>query len=332
MTVNIIDYLRRTAHGFGWAAATAATLVGVAAAAQSTELARVTARIDAALQTISTTVRAGRVGYATIWDGNKYVQCRRLADQAVRCESAGAAMQPSLHPVLTADRVAALTTLGWTLDPAFGNYVRTFPVATPTAAIAAQIVRALADGYGVHPEDLERATTWVEDVPCPPRNGPTQNLAGIVNDDPTMRRIRTCSFVPEPATPQKVDSAAALVARYGATVTAEIQRLRINAQKRVFVVFDAGIGYVQCLPEPSGAIYCEAQSPDSWPALASVITPERLARLHAAGYADPGRAPNYWKKYAADTDSDAAIAADILTVLYEVYGYDGATPLDIKTE
>jgi hypothetical protein len=145
--------------------------------------------------------------------------------------------------------------------------------------------------------------------------------------------LRKCSYTPEPATPQKVGSAAELIARSGATVAAEIQRLRINADSRVFAVFDVGIGYVQCMPEtPARDFYCEAQSPESWPALATIITPERLARLHAAGYADPGRGPNYWKKYRFDKYSNAAIADEILTILFDVYGYAGATPLDVKTE
>ncbi|HXD45379.1 MAG TPA: hypothetical protein VN655_09630 [Pseudolabrys sp.] len=37
------------------------------------------------------------LGYATASDGNKYIQCR-LRDMAMRCEAAGAAMQPSLTP------------------------------------------------------------------------------------------------------------------------------------------------------------------------------------------------------------------------------------------
>ena len=69
-----------------------------------------------------------------------------------------------------------------------------------------------------------------------------------------------------------------------------------------------------------------------WPALASVLTPERVARLHKAGYVDPGRAPNYWKNYAFDKQSDVEIANEILTILYDVYGYAGATKLDIKTK
>jgi len=289
------------------------------------------ARVDAALKTIAKSVRPGRIGYATVYDANKYVQCRRLPDKAMRCEAAGAAMQPALATVLTSDRVRALATLGWRLDPAFGNYVHAFPADMPTPEIAAHIVRTLHEAYGSDPADLERATAFVEDVPCPPRNGPGQALAGLVNDDPTMQRIRTCTYDPG-SVPQMLDSAAALVARSGATAAAEIERLRRNAERHVFVIFDTGAGYVQCGPESAQALYCEAQSPRSGAALAAVITPDRLARLHALGYADPGRGTNYWKRYPFDRFSDAAVAAEVLTLLYDVYGYTGAAPLDIKTE
>ena len=63
-----------------------------------------------------------------------------------------------------------------------------------------------------------------------------------------------------------------------------------------------------------------------------VLTPERLAHLHAAGFADPGRAPNYWKVYPADQFDDAAIAGELLTLLHDVYGYDGSWDLAVKTE
>jgi hypothetical protein len=107
----------------------------------------------------------------------------------------------------------------------------------------------------------------------------------------------------------------------------------LNSTRRVYVVFDAGIGYVQCAPEaPSSAIYCEAQSAESWPALAAILTSERVARLKSAGYAEPGRAPNYSKSYPAGAFSDAAIARELLTILYEVYGYKGAGRLKISTE
>ncbi|MGG2377381.1 hypothetical protein ACE400_29710, partial [Salmonella enterica] len=78
------------------------------------------------------------------------------------------------------------------------------------------------------------------------------------------------------------------------------------------------------------AIYCEAQSAESWAALASILTPDRVSRLRNAGYADPGRAPNYWKSYPLDKFNDAAIANELLAILHEVYGYAGAMTLKIK--
>ena len=48
--------------------------------------------------------------------------------------------------------------------------------------------------------------------------------------------------------------------------------------------------------------------------------------------ADPGRAQNYWKEYPFDKFNDASIAIEILTVLYEVYGYNGAQKLEIMTK
>jgi len=119
---------------------------------------------------------------------------------------------------------------------------------------------------------------------------------------------------------------------YGARVTAELQRLRRHIDADVFVIFDAGAGYVQCAPEASpAAIYCEAQSAQSDPALATLLTPDRLARLHQAGYADPGPAPNYSKTYAL-TEPDAAIARELLAILHDVYGYDGAGRIKVTTE
>jgi hypothetical protein len=97
-------------------------------------------------------------------------------------------------------------------------------------------------------------------------------------------------------------------------------------------VFDAGIGYIQCAPESASAIYCEAQSAESWPALAAIPTPDRVARLRAANYAEPGRAPNYSKNYPVDKFSDAAIAGEILTLLHDVYGFNGASKLKITPE
>ena len=61
--------------------------------------------VQAALDNITTLSRPRKDGYATMWDGNKYVQCRRLPDRSLRCEVAGTLMQSSLERVLTPERV-----------------------------------------------------------------------------------------------------------------------------------------------------------------------------------------------------------------------------------
>lgn len=293
----------------------------------------VAVRVDAALQNIAARVWPGRVGYATVWDGDKYVQCAHPPAGGWRCEAAGARMQPSLERVLTTERQADISALGWRLDPAFGNFVRFFDARTPTDQIAAALLTTLVDDYGANLADIEIGTRWVADEPCPPRNGYTQNLAGVIDDAPAMAAtaVHACSFQPPSGDAAAVASADELVARFGPRVAAEIQRLRINEARQVFVIFDAGIGYIQCQPDHA-SIYCEAQSADSWPALASVLTPDRVARLHAAGYDDPGMAPNYSRRYPEDRYDDGAIAAELLTLLHDVYGYAGAFPLDITTE
>lgn len=311
--------------------AMAVAIAGGAAVAQ-------TGKIETAIDLIRTLERPGRINLATIWDGNKYVQCRPTKDHAIRCEAAGTLMQPSLAHVLTPDRIAVLTARGWSRDPAFGNYVRTFRPDAPATAIANEIRATLALVYTADVTDLMVQTHSVPDVPCPPRNGWTQNLAGMINDASEMESvlIRACSYKPQADTePQRTlgyDSKLAdLITLYGPSVGREIARLRLNIHRDIFVVFGTGIGYVQCETDTDPAAFkCEAQSADSWPALAAVLTPQRIARLHAAGYADPGRKANYTKTYLADKMTDAAVAADILTVLHDAYGYYGASKLEIE--
>jgi hypothetical protein len=294
-------------------------------------------QIEAALDNIANLSRPGHDGYAAVWDGNKYVHCRRLADRTLRCEAAGSLMQPSLEQVLTAERVGRLTALGWRLDPSFGSYVQVFPADAQSGFVADKIIQVLDQAYGADIADLQVETTWVRSEPCPPRNGPSQNLAGIVNDSPIMAAtaVHACAYkrAADLGPNLPINSTADLIGFYGARVTAEIQRLRINARRRVFAIFDPGIGYVQCRPDFSPpTIYCEAQSAQSWQALSVVLTPERIRRLHELGYADPGRAPNYSKTYATDQVDDAAIARELLTVLREVYGYSGQPTLKVSTE
>jgi hypothetical protein len=311
--------------------AAVATMAGTAALAQAS-------KAETAIDLIRTLNRPGQINLATIWDGNKYVQCRPMKNRAIRCEAAGTLMQPSLEHVLTPDRIARFTAKGWVRDPAFGNYVRSFPPDTPARIIANEIRAILALVYSADITDLMVETHSVADEPCPPRNGWTQNLAGMINDAAAMKGvlIHACSYRPEAASePERTlayDSTLAdLIALYGPGVTREIARLRLNIHRDIFVVFGTGVGYVQCetATDPD-AFYCEAQSADSWPALAAVLTPDRIARLHSAGYADPGRKANYSKTYLADKMTDAAVATDILTVLHDAYGYYGASKLEIE--
>lgn len=319
-----------------WRVALTLLLVGLAAPAMA-ETGK--AKVTAVITTARALKRPGRDSLATVWDGDKYVQCRRLDDAALRCEAAGSLMQPSMAHVLTPERIGRLATMGWMLDSSFGNYVQTFRPSVSAEDIADRILAALAQGYDADVANLEVETRTVASEPCPPRNGPSQNLAGMINDTPSMAKvaIHACAYQPDADGPEQKlapgSSAADLIRLYGPRMTAEIKRLRVNMHRHVFTVFDIGLGYVQCQPqtEPDG-FYCEAQSTDSWPALAAVLTPERIARLHAAGFADPGRAPNYSKTYAAAGIDDAALAGEILTVLHDVYGYYGASKLEVKTE
>jgi len=302
-------------------------------AAQANQL-----RVETALTNAMTLHRPGQDGLATIWDGNKYVQCSLQLDRALRCEAAGTLMQPSLARVLTPDRIARLMALGWTLDPSCGNYVRLFPSELPVRNISERILQALKDAYDADTTDLEAASDWIKSEPCPPRHGPSQSLAGKITSASAMASVsvRGCSYKPGPEDepfPQ-AGSKADLITIYQTRVTGELQRLRVNIDRQKFTwfVMSTGAGYIQCGTAPPRAIYCEAQSAESWPVLARILTTERVAKLYAAGYADPGRAPNYWKNYPLDEFADRAVAEELLTILYEVYAYSGVPALKFESE
>lgn len=294
-------------------------------------------RVVAALENVMALERPGQVGLAAVWDGDKYVQCRRVGERVLHCEAAGALMQPSLGHVLVPERVKRLAELGWRLDASFGNYAQTFPANTRASQIADRILQTLSEGYDVDLATLDVETDWIDSEPCPPRNGPGQNLAGLINDAPAMAAtaVHACALAQPPGStpPPSPLSADALVGLYGPRVTGDVQRLRVNIEREVFFVLQTDTGYIQCQPETATrSIYCEAESADSWPVLANVLTPERLARLHAAGFADPGRAPNYWKAYPIGAGDDAAIARELLTILHDVYGYTGSPKLEFASE
>lgn len=125
------------------------------------------ARIEDALENIATLKRSGQQGYATFWDGNKYVQCSYLGDCGLGREAAGTLMQPSLAHVLVPERLSRLAALGWQLDSSFGNHARAFPAETPTGQIADQILQTLSEAYDTHVENLNVLTQWLKKELCP---------------------------------------------------------------------------------------------------------------------------------------------------------------------
>lgn len=85
--------------------------------------------------------------YATIWEGDKFVQCHAPSDQGLSCETASPTLQPALEGVLTPDRRKRLAALGWRLEPSFGAYSQSFPSSLSLEQIADRILAALNQGY-----------------------------------------------------------------------------------------------------------------------------------------------------------------------------------------
>ncbi len=157
-------------------------------------------RLNDGLRELATSHSRGRELVVTVWDGDRYVQCRRPEPKVLRCEAAGARLQPSLAHVLTADRVHKLTERGWRLDPSFGNYASTYPVDALSEAVMSEVLLALQFGYGVDISALEVKTDWVPREACPRRNGPGQNRASMIDYAPSTAAasIHACAYTPPP--------------------------------------------------------------------------------------------------------------------------------------
>ncbi len=253
-------------------------------------------------------------------------------------------MQSSLTHVLTPPRVEALTQRGWRLDSSYGNYVQDFPAAIPPHDIAAAILDALVQGYDANLSDLEFKTSWIDSEPCPPRNGPSQNLAGMVNDalEPGLVAIHSCAYAPGPESPVKAlapkvaaNAVGDVLERDGDTLAIQIARLQLGGRRRIFLILQTETGYVQCEHQDapgSSSIYCEAASADSVPELSAILDDSHVALLRKAGFAEPGRTQNYSKTYLTGAMDAQTIARELLTVLHDVYGYDGHPELQVITE
>ena len=134
---------------------------------------------------------------------------------------------------------------------------------------------------------------------------------------------------PEPGPVRRAPGAARLIARDGARLGAAMTWLRGDPRRGLYVFFTPDT-YVECRPGPArGTIDCLAPCPDAWPWLEKVLTPQRIARLHAAGYADPG--VEYSKEYLAGEPADV-IAAELIALLHDAYDYRGMPPLILTAE
>src|SRR5205823_4378247 len=96
-------------------------------------------------------------------------------------------------------RVKQLGALGWRLDFTFGNYVQAFAASTSASQVAEKALQALSAGYDADMAHLEVETDWIKSEPCPPRNGPSQNLAGMINDARAMAAtaLHACFYLSE---------------------------------------------------------------------------------------------------------------------------------------
>lgn len=297
-------------------------------------------RLEQALATVEQPPHLAQEDLVDIWDHNKTIQCRNDG-AGLHCEAGGDRMQPSLSHVLTPERIAQLIKLGWRLDPSFGNYIREIPSGTGPDELADLLLRSLALGYGADLTALNIDSKTIGYDACPPRFGPGQDYAGMIIDDPDNKAdaVHACAYTPAPDKVEllPVKTAAGpiddLIASQGATVVPEIQRLLSAHAPHLFLILDSDAGYVQCRTDHTpGELECEAASTDSMPALANQLTPDRVARLHQAGYVDPGPVANYSKTYPANALDAPAVSAELLALLHDVYGYDGSTALEVTTD
>jgi hypothetical protein len=307
----------------------------------------VATQIADGVKAVLTQENAKTDGILTVRDDNQFVQC--LGSHllpAWRCEAAGFEGQPWLHHVLTAERQAALEQLGFKPDPKFGNFIASIPKTTTPDTLAALLVRVLADGYAVKPEDIEVKPERLASHRCHRRIKAGHELGGLIQT-PTIGLDRDaekgCGMESNSAAMNYDDPAAIIPAadgididgRYIPAMTAELQRVE-GAEKGIesFVIFIAGPAYVQCMHDDDGrSMYCEAVSEDSiGKPIERILTPARKAKLLEAGFAPPGKTMNYSRSYPADQYDMAALSKILLGILKNVYGYQGAPPMDLTTE
>ena len=164
-------------------------------------------------------------------------------------------MQPSLGRILGPERHSEARGARLASEtPSFGNYVQICSgQSAGEPGRRKDCCRPSERRYDADLANLEIQSDWIKSVPCPPRNGPTQNLAGMINDASGYGQTRLCTTASTSRRPDRgptplARTAADLIMIYGTTRIERNQRLRVQHRSQVFVVVDTGGGYVQCGP------------------------------------------------------------------------------------
>ncbi len=332
-----------SARMFGWVLVLCATAI-LPARAGAVPLKQ---RIAESVTSVAASEGKRTDGLLTIRDDNQFIQC--LASHFLptwECEAAGFEGQPWLHHVLTMERQASLAALGFRPDPKSGNFVIRPAKSTPPGTMADLLYDALTEGYGVKPEDIDVSAERLPARRCHQRIMANHQLGGLIRT-PTIGlksdAAKGCGMDTN-YDAENYDDPAAVVpaaqgidvdARYLPPMTAELQRLE-KAGKGIndFSIFITGPAYVQCMHDAEGKrMYCEAVSEDAvGKPIERILTPERKAKLIAAGFAPPGKTMNYSRFYPADEYDMPALAKVLLGILKDVYGYQGEPPMDLTTE
>lgn len=89
--------------------------------------------------------------------------------------------------------------------------------------------------------------------------------------------------------------------------------------------------YVQFWSEPQAAVIAEVSSGEWNPGALKYLRREQKERLQALGYAVGPRSRNFRKEVRIGTSSEAeALARETLGIFFEVFGYRGQWPLEVK--
>jgi hypothetical protein len=323
-----------------WAATVMAvlTLAGPAIAEPAPK-----SQIVAGVSSVLAPMEKTRDGVLTVYDGNMFVQC--LASHRLpnwRCEAAGLEGEPWLRHVLTPERQARLIALGFKPDPSFGNFVADIPKTTAPEALADLILRALIEGYGATPDALNIRAERIESARCHKRIKSGADRGGSIltpNWGYAKDAVVGCGTpgpdhmnYDDPASTMPQPDGRDTRSVYLIYMAEELKRL--ESVKNSYVIFEAGPAYVQCMNDDEDRkIYCEAASADAVGApIERILTPDRIAKLYAAGFKPPGKTMNYARFYPQADYTKAAIAQALLDVLKDAYGYYGAPKMNLETE